>query len=159
MVNFIPDDKQAQYVETPFFEDITAKDIPGCETKKTIDQLQAEIRAVLKRLDCINIQFQSGKTSEKPTRYGYLIHFTCIGRKGRIDCVALPLRSETGHKKDRALAQALYLVRNALEAQLYAKFYQPGYEPIVPYLIDDKGVTVMQALVERGMLPMLSDGR
>jgi len=158
MVNFIPDERQPQHLETPFYDDITAKDIPGCATEKSIDQIQTEIKAVLKRLDCANVLFMTGKTSDKPVRYGYQIHFTHFGQKGRIDCVALPIRNETPRKKERALAQALYLVRNALEAQLYAKFYQPGYEPIVPYLIDDKGVTMMQALVERA-LPMLSDGR
>lgn len=158
-MNFIPDDRQrAELPDIPFFENITAEQIPGCRTHKTVEELQAEVRAVLKRMDCGNVNFMSGKTSEKPLRYGYQILFTYMGNKGRIDCVALPIRSETPVKKRQALAQALYLVRNALEAQLYAKYYQPGYEPIVPYLIDSKGVTMMQTLVERA-LPMLADGR
>lgn len=158
MVTFIPDMPKAQELRVPFFEDITAQDIPGCKTGKPVAKLQDEIIHLLARMGGGMVTFISGKVEGKPVRYGYQIHFYYGAAKGRIDCVALPLRSETPNKKDRALAQALYLVRNSLEAQLFAKFYQPGYEPIVPYLIDDKGVTVMQALVERGMLPMLASG-
>lgn len=158
MVNFIPD-KQMQPPAVPFFEDITARDIPGCRTKKSVESLQKEIVAVLKRLDCGNIIFQSGKTADRPPRSGYQIHFTYLGHKGRIDCVALPVRNPYGKNPDRALAQALYLVRNSLEAQLYSSVYQPGYAPIAPYLIGEKGRTVMEALVESGMLPLLADGR
>jgi hypothetical protein len=160
MVNFIPDEEKAAGPHIPFFEDITAKQIPGCHVEKSIETLQSEIRAVLKRLDCGEVSFQSGKTNDPPLRYGYQIHFLYMKHPGRVDCVALPIRDETPKRKDRALAQALWLVRNALEAQLYSQYYQPGHMTILPYLINEQGETIMQQVAIKAVLaPMLSDGR
>ena len=159
MVNFIPDMPKAPELRVPYFEDITAADIPGCKTGKSIAKLQAEITQLLARMGASMVTFVSGRTDTKPVRYGFQIRFSYGPRGGEIDCVALPIRYETTNKKDRALAQALYLVRNGLETQLHSSMFQPGYLPIVPYLIGDNGKTVMKMMVESGMLPMLSDGR
>ena len=107
MVNFIPDMPKAPELRVPFFEDITAADIPGCKTGKSLDKLQTEITQLLARMGGGMVTFIPGKTDTKPYRYGFQIRFFYGPREGQIDCIALPIRSETYNKKDRALAQEI----------------------------------------------------
>ncbi len=157
MSTFIPDLKAAQ-TPIPYFESQGAT-IPGRATTKRQDALQEEIRLCLLRLGAYAVSFTPGKYPGRPERHGYRIEFMFSGVAGRIDCAALPIRHETPGKKDRALAQALFLVRNKLEATLYASVYEPNSIPLIGYLISPKsGQTVTEGLTSSGILPALTSG-
>lgn len=156
MTNFIPDAPKGFGGNVPYFEDIRAADIKGRRTEKAVSLLQRECVDLLTRLGAHSIGFVSGMYPGKPQRYGYQVQFGYGSVRGRIDCAALPLRSETTLKKDRALAQALYLLRMELEAQVNAWVYKPGAIPLVPYLIGAGDKTVTEALVETRTLPSMT---
>ena len=59
-------------------------------------------------------------------------------------------------KKDRALAQALFLVRNWLESEVFSSVYRPGAVALLPFLIGDNGETVTETMVHSGKLPILT---
>lgn len=157
MVQFIPSKIDTQNVEqVPFFENSQDAKVAGYATTKSIDKLQKEISAIMARLNAFAVTFVPGKyPAGKFQRYGFQITFVMGHVRGRIDCAALPIRSETAHKKDRAQAQALFLLRGKLEAELMAAMYMPGSAPLVPYMLDREGRTVTEALAEAGQLPML----
>ncbi len=162
-MQFIPDQSKAIEKKVPFYEDITAKDVPGAAVGKPVGAYQQRVAELLGRLDAGTIRFIPGKYPTTPPRYGYQITFMLGGTPGRFDVAALPLRSETPAKKDRALAQALYLVGNWLEAEVYSATYRPGSISLLPFLVGDGGKTVTEELVARGILvdiqaPMLPIG-
>lgn len=156
VANFVPDQLHAQKLVIPFFDEQPGKDIPGRGTEKSCDKLQQEIRELLYKLGAFDTVFTPGIFDEKPKRYGYRMTFRLAGASGRIEIAALPIRTETPNKKDRALAQALYLVRGWLESEVFSQVYRPGSIPLMPYLLDEKGRTVSEALLANGGLPMLA---
>lgn len=156
MANFIPNKPTPLFQKPPFFEDIKAADVPGRRTEKKVSVLQGEVVEILGKLGAIGIYFLDGIFEGQPKRYGFTVNFTVQTIPARIDVAALPLRSDTN--KDRALAQALYLLRNRLEAQYYAAAYEPGLVPLLPYLIGPDGQTVNEALVQSQILPSLTSG-
>lgn len=137
MPNFIPNKPTPLFQKPPFFEDIKAADVPGRRTEKKVSVLQGEVVEALVKLGAIGVYFLDGTFDGSPKRYGFAVHFTLQGIPARIDIAALPLRSDAN--KDRALAQALFLLRNRLEAQYYAAAYEPGLIPLLPYLIGPDG--------------------
>lgn len=157
MTNFIPDHLQPLDRVVPYFED--HKSIPGYRTTKSTKRLQNEIASLFDRLGGGGVTFIPGTFDGKPLRYGYSIAFFLEGGvKGRIEIAALPLRHYTDTKKEKALAQALYLLRNKLEAQAFELIYEPGSIPLLPYLIGEGGRTVTEALIGSGALPQLTAG-
>lgn len=158
MPNFIPNKPTPLFQKPPFFEDIKAADVPGRRTEKKMSVLQGEVVEALVKLGAIGVYFLDGTFDGSPKRYGFAVHFTLQGIPARIDIAALPIRQENADKKDRALAQALYLLRNRLEAQFYASVYEPGIIPLLPYLIGPEGQTVNEALVQSQLLPLLTGG-
>lgn len=158
-MNFIPENLKSSTVQVPYFEDVKASDIPGRGTEKSLQRLQDEASQMLMKLGAGGIYWVQGTFPGTPERFGFQIHFNYNGIPGRIDCAALPLRGSGKVKKDRALAQAVYLVRNWLEAEVYAHVYRPGAVPLVPYLLGEGGKTVTEALIESRALPMLGGGK
>jgi hypothetical protein len=157
-MNFIPD-LDVKEAEITYFEDSADRGIPGRGTHKNVDQLQREIKKLLMQLGAFEVVFVPGVIAGDPIRYGFRILFRFSATKGRIDCAALPMRSETPKRKKDALEQALYLVRNKLEAEYYSSFYEPGTLPLVGYLIGANGNTVTEELVSMGNLPVLGPGK
>ena len=161
MVNFIPEPVKTAAPKVPFFEDSSTLQIPGRGTKKSEKQLQVEINNLMMKLDAGNVLFSPGKfevAPNSPQRYGYLMTFSLNGTPGRMEIAALPIRKETPAKKDDALRQALYLVRNWLESEVFSTMYRPGAVPLIPFLIGAGDKTVTELLVESGNLPMLRAG-
>ncbi len=159
MVNFIPAAVTTAVKNVPFFEDSSDLKIPGRGTHKTEKQLQVEIRDLMMRLDAGNIVFSPGMFEVSPgvpKRYGWLMTFNLNGAPGRMEIAALPLRKETPIKKNDALCQALYLVRNWLESEVFSTMYRPGAVPLIPFLIGAGNKTVTELLVESGDLPLLA---
>lgn len=158
MQGFIPEAPRAPELSVPFFEDnLLDKTVPGRGVEKPVEYYQKQIRELMLKLGAALVQFTPGTFPTQPKRYGYLITFSLNGIQGRIECAALPMRSETATRKDRALAQALFLLRTWLEGEVYSAVYRPGAIPLVPFLIGNDGKTVTEALLERG-LPQLSAG-
>ena len=157
MPTFIPDPIAVQAQAVPYFEDSQKMDIPGRGTDKQVLTLQQEVIQMLARLGAASVQFVPGSYADGPrTRYGFRVVFWLGGTQGRIDIAALPLRSETAHRKDRALAQALYLLRDELQAMVHSQVYKPGAVPLIPYLIGPNGQTVTEYLVETQNVPQLA---
>lgn len=159
MVNFIPEPVTTAAVNVPYFEDSQKLKVPGRETEKSIERLQSEIKELMLRLDAGNISFTPGKFPVSigvPERYGFLMTFSVNGLKGRMEIAALPMRSETSLRKNKALRQALFLVRNWLESEVFSMMYRPGAVPLIPFLIGAGGKTVTEKLIESTDVPLLS---
>lgn len=159
MVNFIPEPVTTAAINVPYFEDSQKLKVPGRGTHKSVDRLQTEIRELMMRLDAGNIVFTPGKFPVSvgvPARYGWLMTFSANGLKGRMEIAALPMRNETPIRKDEALRQALYLVRNWLESEVFSMMYRPGAVPLIPFLIGAGNKTVTESLVESTNVPLLS---
>lgn len=140
-------------MKVPFYED--QERIAGAYVKQSVEKYQQRIRDLLTRLGAYDVVFMPGTYPNHPVRYGYRITFMFATIPGRIECAALPIKNETKRRKDRALAQALYLLGNALEAELHSMVYRPGAIPLIPYLIGAGDKTVTEALVESQQLPLL----
>lgn len=159
MVNFIPEAPQATVLKLPYFEDSREAGIEGRGTEKSLTALQNEIGGFIAQLGGSLVTWVPGKLDTQPKRYGYRINFNLGGISGRIDVAALPIRSETPNKKDRALAQALYFLRDWLGVEVRSAMFRPGSISLAPFLIGSSGLTVIEALVETHQLPMLGNGR
>ncbi len=158
MAKFIAEQLEVQQQKIPYFEDAQSEKIPGRGTEKSVGSLQTEIADLLNRMGATLIQFKPGVFDENPKRYGFQITFWLSGCAGRIDCAALPMRNEAPKRKDRALAQALYLLRDELQAQVYSMMHKPDSIPLVPYLVGPGGKTVTEWLVEEQQIPLLPQG-
>ena len=159
MVQFIPEPATTAARNIPYFEDSQDRKIPGRGTEKSADKLQQEIRQLMLELDAGNIVFSPGKFEVSPgvpARYGWLMTFSANGLKGRMEIAALPMRRESPAKKDQALRQALYLVRNWLESEVFSVLYRPGAVPLIPFLIGTGNKTITEALLESTDIPLLA---
>lgn len=156
---FVPNEKKTLYPQTPWYEESQKLDIPGRGTTKSVEKLLQEIRNVMYKLQAVVIGITPGKY-ENGTRDGFLIEFYYEGMRGKLKCAALPVKDHhykrRPKKLDRAQAQALYLIRDWLQAELHASVYQPGYIPLVQYLLGPSGKTTMETFAIEGNLPMLT---
>lgn len=156
-MKFIPDDFGIKASEIPWFEDASAElGIKGHETRKSAETLKTEIKATLSKLGGGVTTFLSGKFPTKPPRYGYQIRFHYGVREGKIEIAALPMKKETPSKRNKALKQALYTVREMLDSQFNSGLLIPGSAPLIPYMLDDQGRTLAEALSEKDSIPLLS---
>lgn len=153
MNKFIPEKPEAQKMVVPFYED--QQKVAGSAVTKSLDYYEKRVKEIMTRLGAYSVVLMGGTYPGQTTRYGYQITFFLSNIPGRIDCAALPMRSETKVKKERALCQALYLLGNWLEAELFSTIYRPGSIPLVPYLIGAGDKTVTEALIESQELPLL----
>lgn len=158
-MNFIPE-SVSQELEVPWFEEATTAQhgVRGHNTGKGIDELQGEIRAVIGRLGGSVRLFVAGTFPGQRKRYGYEVRFEIAGHEGRILIAALPLKKETPAKKTATLKQALYTVREHLQAQYNLLLLSPGSNPLLPYLLADGQRTVAELYRERYEVPMLASG-
>lgn len=158
-MDFIPD-SQRHELEVPWFEEATTAQhgVRGHNTSKSIEQLQGEIRAVIGLLGGSVRAFVPGTFPGARKRYGFEVRFEIAGHEGRILIAALPIKSETATRKQQALKQALYTVREHLEAHYNLLLLSPGGNPLLPYLLADGRRTVAELYRERYEVPMLSEG-
>lgn len=151
---FIPDRPDSSRVgirEIPYFENSSEEKVAGHATTKKIGTLQEEIVDVLARMGAAMPRFHSGKYQVgKHLRYGYEIEFSLGNALGKINVAALPIKKETAKRKEMALRQALFLVRDMLLAEYHSMMYRPGSAPLIPYLIGPDGRTVTEMIAESG---------
>lgn len=153
-MEFKPDIDEKDLV-VPFFEDAKNEDgVIGYTTQKSIKQLKAEITAGFGRLGGSVIGFQSGKFGN---RYGFRIEFTFAGVPGRMDVACLPIRKETETKVDKTKRHALYSVQKRLEAEYSTMLVMPGDVPLMPYMLNDKGQTILEVMRESNQIPALPE--
>lgn len=160
MTGFVPDDFEMKDPDVPWFEDAKSSlGIKGHSTTKSIDQLKMEIKAAFSSLGAGVKSFRQGhfdKVGNEKFRYAYEIAFSYGDRDGRMVIAALPIRKETPSKKEQALKQVLFTVREMLESQFNSGMLVPGSAPLVQYMLDDHGRTLAEALSQQSNVPLLS---
>jgi hypothetical protein len=155
-MSFIPDNPMPQSeAALPFYEDAEELKIPGTHVTRALEDYQEAITGYLFQLGANRVKFIPGKHEGAQPRYGYQITFVMNGIPGRFDIAALPMRAPNPRKKNRALAQALYLAQEWLKAEVFSHIYRPGAIPLLPYLIGADDQTVTEALVKNRDLPLL----
>lgn len=153
-MDFVPDERD-DGLNVPYFEDASSMlGVIGHSTQRSERELQVEIERAMGHLGAGVSFFQSGRFGD---RYGYRIEFMWRGAKGRIDVAALPLKKETPSKIDKAKRQALFSVMHKLQGQFNSQLNMPGDVPLVPYMLDTQGRTLIEAMRERNELPALTD--
>lgn len=162
-MKFIPTPKSSfiKAEEIPWFDDTKGTGIPGNRARKELGKFMDEIEDLMSELGADRIRFHEGMYAGgegQPERHGYQVTFELNEVKGRLDVAALPMRSETAQKRDRALAMALTLLRNWLQSEVYSHLYRPGSIALIPFLIGHDGKTVTESLSELYELPMLKAG-
>lgn len=154
MSTFIP--KQQQFkAKVVYFEDSAAEHIPGYSTSKKIDSLKSEIGTLLARMGAQMVVITEGTFDGSPNRDGYEITFMLGKTQARLHCAALPVRKETTARKQQALRQALYLLRDWLQASILFNLNQPPADVLVPFMIGKDGRTVAEGLLGDAGLLML----
>ena len=156
-MTFIPDDMDKKEATVPWFEDAKAElGIKGHSTSKSLDELQMEIKSAMSRLGGGVTSFVTGKFNTLPPRTGYEIRFNYGSREGKIEIAALPLKKYTTAKEMQSKKQALYTVREMLEAEFNSGMLVPGSAPLIPFLLDDQGHTLAEAMHLQAGIPLLS---
>lgn len=151
-MEFIPDDVGEDFV-VPFFEDANnSLGVVGYTTDRSEKQLRVEIERCMGHLGASMTILQPGKFG---ARYGYRMEFKWQGVPGRIDIAALPIRNETDSRIRQSKRHALYSLWKRLEAQFNSQLVMPGDFPLMPYMLDDKGRTILEYLQSAGKLPAL----
>lgn len=140
-------------VKVPHLEDARADYAPYYSTNKTVEEVQAEIVIELGKLGGYGVGFQAGKFGEKPVRYGFIVHFYYNNRPGMIRVAGLPMHSETDKKRRQVQAQALCIARDWIKAQVTAKVFMPGVEPLIQFLLVNGDQTVTDYMMLSGRLP------
>lgn len=159
-MKFIPDQPAEAKQHVPFFEDSSEEEISGRGTTLSANQLLGEIEDELFKLGARRVVVQEGKFDTKPVRYGYIIGFLFHEHNAQIEVAALPIKAFTDTKKDKALRQALYLLRNWLKAEREALLYRPTSQPLLPYVLTEGGdrTLIQVAAGKLGVPLMLGEG-
>lgn len=159
-IKFIADDDQWE-VEIPYFEDASGADgVVGYSTTQDEAELKEKIRTEVARVGSrvesfVKGHYEDESASGTPDRYGYMIQFTYHGVEGRINVAALPIRKETAARKRQAHRQALFTIWKMLESHYNCRLNMPHDTPLIPFLLDDKGRTLLEAIQSAGILPQL----
>lgn len=156
-MNFIPSQDKTAAPSVPFFENARQEDgWKGHETKKTVEQLQEEIRTAILRLGGHVTSFQSGqyKTGDQ-NRDGYRVFFILTGEdtfsKGRIDIAALPVDNYWNDRlRDKSRRMVLYMLRESLAAAWLQQQFSPGYAALMPWMLVAGDRTLTQIWTEGG---------
>lgn len=156
MTDFVPTVNKDEVV-IPFWEDASNADgVRGYTTGKSIRELKALITGDFGKIGGSVIDFVDGKNLAG-TRYGYQINFTFRGAPGRLVVMALPIRKETPTKINKAKRHALISVHARLESQYNTALVMPGDVPLMPWLLNAEGQTMIEYLQEVGSVPALPE--
>lgn len=153
-MEFTPDESDFD-LNVPYFEDASNADgVIGYSTTKSQKELKALITSAFGRLNASVTDFQSGKFGN---RYGFRISFNYNGVGGRLDVCALPIAKETESKIDKAKRHALYSVLERLKSYYNSMLVMPGDVPLIPYMLNDRGVTLLEYAREINMVASLPE--
>ena len=155
---FKPTEEAGKLPSVPYIEDARADYAPFYTTKKSPDDVKAEIIAELAKLGGYAAHFVQGvfEGDGKRKRHGYEVRFTYNGAPGMFRVAGLPMRSEDTNKRNRVLAQALCIVREWVRGMVTTRLFMPGTEPLAQYLlVNAQGDTVIDYILSAGKLPQL----
>lgn len=160
MMHFTPDGKASQLLRVPFAGEARAADgWQGQDTGRSIETLKSDVVQAMARLGGVVHGFQRGSYRiDNQDRAGVLITYSleAPGGKmvyGRLDVAALPVRPPARDRRfqkildrrnEQALAMALYNVVQALRAQWVLAQLNPGYVPLMPWLLANKDHTLTE---------------
>lgn len=156
-MKFVPDELP-DGLQVPFYEDASgALGIVGHATNRSEKELRVEVERSMAHMSAAISSFASGRFGDEPGpyRYGYVIEFKWQGVAGRITVAGLPLRKETPSRIDRSKRHALYSVMLRLQSQFNSQLLMPGDMPLVPYLLNERGQTLMDVVAEQQGFPQL----
>ena len=149
-MNFVPDEK-IKKKEVPYFEDVTKESgWAGQTTGKSEDALKAEISTAIGRLGGIVSSWIPGSFG---VRNGFRIVFNLDGGKpGRIDIVALPLKtraSQSGYeaKKQQSIKMALFNLRDQLDSLWRMEQLVPGFFGLLPMMLANEESTIGELFI------------
>lgn len=156
--DFVPDQPKLSVDQVPYIEDARRDIAPGYSSSKSEKRLQAEIVDLIVKLGGGGVSFSSGAFGSRPKRYGYIVEFSMVGASGnginfRMHIAGLPMRTETAAKKDQVMRQALFAFRDYLQGELNAILFRPGHQPFMASMVLPNGLTLIEEMVERQMLP------
>lgn len=160
MPEFVPEDDPNEQ-DIPFFEEATKEEhgVRGHASKKSIDDLKAELRKNVSRLKGSVIRIKKGKYPGEYTRYGYEVQFTLGGQPGTIPIAGLPMKNPTESKIEQTRKQALYTFNVSLENQLAMKYISPNSNPLLPYMLGPNNEKTLSEWYEQSDgVPQLSSG-
>ena len=141
----------------PFWEDASNADgVMGYTTGKKIKELKVLITGDFGKIGGSVISIVEGKNLAG-TRYGYQINFTFRGMPGRLVVMALPIRKETPSKINKAQRHALISVHARLVSQYNTALVMPGDIPLMPWLLNAEGQTMVEYLQKIGSVPALPE--
>lgn len=150
-MEFIPSPDEEQ-VKVPYFEDASNEEgVVGYSTQRSEPELKGLIRTAMGKLGGVVHSFQSGMIG---TRHAYRIRFHYQGAPGRMDVVALPIKSETEGRIKQAKKHALYSVWKRLEGLFNAQLVTPDDLPLMPYMLNKQGQTVTEWLRDSGQFQL-----
>ena len=159
MFNFKPKAKEQIVNTVPFFEEATAANgWQGQTTGQTVETLKAKIHAAIGRLGGIVVGIEEGSFMERP---GYRIHYVIETPEGKqvpgyIDVAALPLKpmqrvyhyrnraNPEAARMDKSLRMALFNVVMCLDSLWKLQRLSPGFAPLMPFMIVQKGINLTQ---------------
>lgn len=156
-MKFVPDELP-DGLQIPYFEDASGRlGIVGHATKRTEKELIIEIERSMAHLEASIDNFVGGRFGEDPGpyRFGYIIDFRWQGQPGRIIVAGLPLRKVTPSRIDHSRRHALISVMLRLQSQFNSQLLMPGDMPLLPYLLNDRGQTLMDVVAEQQGFPQL----
>jgi len=171
-MEFKPEGTEGPTSNVPYLDEARAADgWQGQETNLSYDRLKSELTGVMARLGGIVHGFQRGiYTIGDHDRAGVQVRYSVEGPGGamiygRLDVAALPIKEPTRNRYDagkilrgrqeKALAMALYNVVHSLRAQWVLKQLNPGYIPLMPWLLAKGGHTLSELYADAGFTKAL----
>jgi len=159
-MEFVPTDSEGPASDVPYYGETRADDgWQGQGTTRSYDTLKGDVTRAMARLGGVVHGFQRGMYQiGKLERPGVQIRYSIEGPAGkmiygRIDVAALPVREpkQRGsyrrikeNRHELSLAMALYNVVQALRAQWVLAQFNPGYVPLMAWLLVKGDQTLTQ---------------
>ena len=141
----------------PFFEDARNSDgVVGYATRKSVAELEQLVRVGFGKLGGSVNKFQFGKSLDGK-RHAIRVHFTFKGVPGRMDMFGLPLKNNAKSKIDTVKRHILYSLWKRVESEFSTLMLMPGDVPLVPYMLNDKGQTILEMMRESNQIPALPE--
>lgn len=149
-MEFIPDETTSDKITAPFIEDARADFAPFYSSNKTIRQAKSDVENKLAKLGAAILRIQPGTfTVDKSKRFGYIIAFLLGGHEGKIQVACLPIRKHTAKKEKQVKVQALLNAAQWLQTLITQQVFNPGANPLTPYLLIDGNKTMLEYMTEK----------
>lgn len=170
-MDFTPDKDSGPTIDVPYFDEARSQDgWQGQGTTVSYDRLKSDVTNALARLGGVVGAIQRGAYQiGKVSRPGVQIQYSVEGPNnqmvyGRLDIAALPIKEPKRRanwqavqrsREDAALRMALYNVVEALRAQWVLKQLNPGYIPLMPWLLAKGNATLSELYAASGFTKAL----